>query len=106
MVFKQEVNVPLLITIGIISAVLLLVATFGVQAWYANAEQTEEAIKAEDAPASDYVQLRQSQATALNQFGWADKSKGIVRIPIDDAMRIIVQNNGALPSTQPSGAAR
>ncbi len=32
--------------------------------------------------------LERQQRLALEQYGWVDRSKGIVRIPIDEAIRI------------------
>src|SRR5438105_1352672 len=34
--------------------------------------------------------LRQESAKALTTYGWVDKSKGVVRIPIDEAMKLTV----------------
>ena len=101
MVLKQEVNIPLALTIGFISGLLLLVMTFGMQAWYESAEETIVAEKLLDAPKSDYVQLKENQAKSITEIGWADPSHTNVRIPIDQAMAIMVETNGKLPATQP-----
>jgi len=34
--------------------------------------------------------LRQESSKALTTYGWVDKSKGVVRIPIDEAMKLTV----------------
>lgn len=38
--------------------------------------------------------LKEMRATdaALNQYGWADQSKGFVRLPINDAMRLTIKD--------------
>ena len=41
MAIKQEVNAPLILTVGIISAVLLLVVAFGTEAWFIREERDE-----------------------------------------------------------------
>ena len=102
MVLKQEVNIPLALTIGFISGLLLLVMTFGMQAWYESAEQAIMAENVLDAPKSDYVQLKETQAKSITEIGWADPSHTNVRIPIDQAMAIMVETNGKLPATQPT----
>jgi hypothetical protein len=43
------------------------------------------------------VELRASEADALNSTGWLDQSKGIVRLKIEDAMKI-VENNWKNPA--------
>ena len=35
------------------------------------------------------AELRAAEADALNNVGWVDQAKGIVRLPIADAMKII-----------------
>ena len=50
-------------------------------------------------PPVDMVQMREEQETSLTQPGWVDKQKGIVRIPIKDAKRLVVQRG--LPVVQP-----
>ena len=37
------------------------------------------------------AELRQANSEALNQYGWADQAKGIVRLPVDQAMALMVQ---------------
>ena len=39
-------------------------------------------------------QLRAEQRQQLDSFGWADRSRGLVRIPIDEAMRLELQGGG------------
>ncbi len=112
MVFKQEVNIALALTIGLISGILLLVMTFGMQAWYESAEQGILAEKLVDAPKSDFVLMKERQTYDLTQSGWADASHTNVKIPIERAMAMMVETNGKLPaplptsqpSTQPAAA--
>jgi len=39
----------------------------------------------------DLAEIRAAEATALATPGWVDKDRGIVRLPIDDAMQIYEQ---------------
>ena len=41
----------------------------------------------------DLVKLRQEEDALLNGYGWVDREKGIVRIPIDEAMRQLVDRS-------------
>lgn len=45
----------------------------------------------EDHPAVEVQELRSSEDKLLSTYGWTDKSKGIVRIPIDRAMELQLQ---------------
>jgi len=51
-------------------------------------------------PDYEMVQQRQAEQDQLNSYGWANRNAGTVRIPIDEAMKLIVSR---LP-TQPTGA--
>jgi hypothetical protein len=42
-------------------------------------------------PASDLDQLRAEEDVRLNTFGWVDKGQGVVRIPVQTAMEVVVK---------------
>jgi len=42
-------------------------------------------------PRQDLRDLRAHEDQVLTTYGWVDKSAGIVRIPIEDAMKLVVQ---------------
>ena len=44
------------------------------------------------------VELRAYEADQLNNAGWIDQTKGLVRIPIQDAMKIVEQEWGKNPA--------
>ena len=53
-------------------------------------------------PVADLQQYREDQAKALDSYGWVDRSRGTVHIPIERAMDLLLQRG--LP-TRPGGAA-
>lgn len=48
-------------------------------------------------PFKDVYLLRQAETEKLTTYGWIDQGSGIVRIPIEDAMRL-VSERGAVPA--------
>ncbi len=44
-------------------------------------------------PGEDFRTFQATQQAELNSYGWVDRKKGVVRIPIDRAMEIIAQSN-------------
>jgi hypothetical protein len=42
-------------------------------------------------PREDLQNLRDAEDALLNSYGWVDKNKGIVHIPIRDAMKLAIQ---------------
>jgi hypothetical protein len=42
-------------------------------------------------PREDLRELRSAEETVLTSYGWVDQNNGVVRIPIDEAMKLTVQ---------------
>jgi hypothetical protein len=42
-------------------------------------------------PRSDLTQMRRDEDRILQSYGWIDRNAGIVRIPIDEAMKLTLQ---------------
>jgi hypothetical protein len=49
-------------------------------------------------PRQDLQDLRAREDDTLNTYGWVDKNAGVVRIKIEDAMKLVVQRG--LPARQ------
>jgi hypothetical protein len=108
MAFKQEVNVPLLFTIGVISGIMILVIVIGTQAWYQSEELNEIAVKAQEAtdraldsssPTKSFAELKHEQQTALETAAhWTDTTKkNRAAVPIGDAIAYLTDHQGKLP---------
>ncbi len=55
-------------------------------------------------PRQDLRDLRAHEDDILNSYGWVDRNAGIVRIPIDQAMKLTLQRG--LPSRRQVGETR
>jgi hypothetical protein len=53
-------------------------------------------------PAEDIRQFREQEEQILNSYGWIDQRNGIIRIPIEQAKKLIEQKG--LPATPPSAS--
>lgn len=51
-------------------------------------------------PRQDLEALRTKDRNVLTTYGWVDRNTGVVRIPIDEAMKLVVQRG--LPARQES----
>jgi hypothetical protein len=47
-------------------------------------------------PREDLRQFREQEDAILNSYGWVDRPAGVVRIPIEDAMKLMLRRG--LPS--------
>ncbi|AZO16575.1 hypothetical protein EJ069_18775 [Mesorhizobium sp. M2A.F.Ca.ET.043.05.1.1] len=63
-----------------------------------------EAPDLQSAPRQDLVSFRAEEDRQLKMLGWVDRTAGIARIPIDDAMWAVV-SNGLPDWSQPDTAA-
>lgn len=54
-------------------------------------------------PANEIYEFRQREEAILQNYGWVDRNAGIVRIPIEEAMRLTVERG--LPARAPAAAA-
>ncbi|PYV23403.1 MAG: hypothetical protein DMG24_14050 [Acidobacteria bacterium] len=53
-------------------------------------------------PAQDLQHYRADEDTALNSYGWVDRKAGVVRIPIDRAMDLLLAKGLPVRSTTPA----
>src|SRR5438067_9402746 len=53
-------------------------------------------------PREDLRELRENEDAILNGYGWVDTNAGIVRIPIDEAMKLTVQRGLPVREAQKS----
>ncbi len=97
---RQEANVPLLLTIGTISGFLVIVLVIGIQAWFLREVQTEVAQKWDTPPIQPLTNQRQEQLHRISAYRVIDAGKNQVAIPINDAIEMIVAQQGKLPTTQ------
>lgn len=54
-------------------------------------------------PAGEYEALRRREDDLLSTYGWVDREAGVVRIPVELAMKLVVDQG--LPARQPAPAA-
>ncbi len=54
----------------------------------------------QEGPARDLARFRAEEDQTLGSYGWVDEEKGIVRIPIEEAMRILAERG--LPGPAPT----
>jgi hypothetical protein len=107
---ESDVNVGAIFRYGTGLAVIALAAhlflwwLFGVYERQQNGRQTQAfpivagqenrrppAPRLQDNPQQELRDLQIKQRGALEGYGWVDKEAGIARIPIEDAMKIVIE---------------
>lgn len=95
-------NIPLVATISIVSVLALSVILIGTHAFYLMESDRDVRVKWQNAVYEPVSTVKAQQKASLNRLEWADQNAGTVRLPIEDAMRIMVQTQGKLPTTMPA----
>ena len=58
---------------------------------FENVRTLPPAPRLQVAPVEDLAHYQAAQASALNSYGWVDQKAGVVRIPIDRAMDLLLE---------------
>lgn len=93
---KENLNIPVIVTVGLISIVVTAVSVIAVQALYYSYAADETQRKVTEAPTADADSKLAEQIAKLSRYSWADREKGIVTVPIERAMRLVVQEKRAI----------
>ena len=91
-------NTQATVLIGIISAIMLFVVVVLLQALFYRVERGEVRRKVEAVIPEELARLRALQLDQLNSYRWVDQAAGIAAIPIDQAIRLVVQEQGRGPA--------
>lgn len=91
MQMKIEPKTSALMLLFVIGAILLIVVIIGLQAFFMRELRHEENIKFSENPNRELTQLQQGQLDRINSYRWVDREKQIVAIPINEAMKLLVQ---------------
>ncbi len=87
--FKRNAGAAFVYFVVILATFLL----FGTLIWVTRQYTLPGAISADRAAerAKNLQELRATEASLMGEYGWQDQTKGIVRIPIDRAMELVLQ---------------
>ena len=93
---KEGLQIQTIVTVTIVSVVLLLVILVGAFAWTYDQIESERQRKAEAYPLGrDLARQRSQQQATLHSVGWANQSEQRVKIPIDRAMQLVVEEHAS-----------
>lgn len=81
------------VLVGIVGTILVFAIIVALQALYYHVEETEAYRKGSGQFSNTQTQLRAQQEADLQSYGWIDRDKGIVRVPIDVAMDLVVRES-------------
>ena len=101
---QTDVRIGFIAWSGVAIVVFLIVTLFAVQAYFDSVQQREEFTKILEPVSEDYRNLRAREDAELYSYKFVDREKGIVRLPIQRAMDLVVAE--AKAGVPPHPAAR
>jgi hypothetical protein len=103
----NEPNTPLTAVVGIVFAIVLFALVVLLQVFFYRQEQQENVRKVVAVGPEELSQLRAQQEELLHSYKILDPQKGVVAIPIDRAVGLVVREGGKVPwlSVQPPASA-
>ncbi len=113
LVFTIGLVVTIIVVYLVVTAMFRLFANQAAQRDVASGAQAVQVLPADQEhlppepriqanPEADLRVLRQKEDAVLNSFGWVDEKAGIVRVPIDEAMKLVLAKG--LPVRRPETA--
>ncbi len=95
MVERDNVNVPMVATVGIVSVLISIAIIFALQALYFNYANDEMRRKVTEVPTVTSDSKLAEQEAKLTRYSWISRDDGTVTIPIERAMRLVVAEQRA-----------
>jgi hypothetical protein len=85
------------VLLGISGVVVFFVVLLPLQALFVKNQQDEEVRQKAAAATAETIRIRTEQLELLRFYRWVDKNKGIIAIPIERAMQLVVTEENAKP---------
>ena len=90
MATRDDVNTPAIAMVGLISALLFFASIILLEVMFYRMEAQQRYEKDISQPFIELTNLVQRQQAKLADYRWVDEKKGVVAIPIDRTMELVV----------------
>ena len=98
----NDLNTPMIALVGLLGALLTFAAIVALQVLYYSAANKQDERKLINVPTTESNSLLAEQEVKLTRYGWIDREKNQVAIPIERAMELVVRDLSAARSEEPS----
>ena len=88
-------DTPVTLVAGVVGAILLVICVVLLQAYFHASEKQEALRKVVAVVPEELAQARADQLGVLNSYRWIDEKAGVVGIPIERAMALVVAERAA-----------
>jgi hypothetical protein len=91
----NDLNTPMIALVGLLGALVTFVVIVALQVLYYTAANSHNQRNVIQAPTTESDSLVAEQEVKLTRFGWINRDKKQVAIPIDRAMELVVRELSA-----------
>jgi hypothetical protein len=88
---------------GLVGTLILILCVILISALTSSMESAQTRAKVYAAGVPELERLHAEQVQNIQRYRWIDRERGIVALPIDEAIRLVVRD-GAQPATLPASA--
>jgi hypothetical protein len=93
----DDLNVPMMTYWGVLSCIVTFVLILAIQVGYYRVANKETERKVVSAIYVDSESVLAAQDAKLVRYGWLNRDAGVVAIPIDRAMELVVREGISAP---------
>lgn len=104
--FNIDVDVPKVVTVGVVSVLLLVVTLIATSGFYLKYEREEFAEKNYRARSPLVAEVTEKADAHLHRYRWVNEERTAAQLPIDRAISLMAETKGRPPTTQPLGSVR
>ena len=90
----SDLNLPTIAAYAILALVILFNGVVWLEAFYHANEEHEITRKLVNPPVQEVVDYHREQEEILSSYRWIDQSRGVVGLPIERAMELVVVEKG------------
>lgn len=89
----DTIDTPRIVVVGFLSGIITFVIILAAQAVFFAADHVETQRKAASGVPTPLTEGLTQQQNRLAGYGWVDPAKGVVNIPVSDAMKLVVEQH-------------
>lgn len=92
----DDPNPRITAVVGALGAIGLMVVIIALQAWFFGAQRSKQARNSDAGGLAEIGQVPAGTVELLGSYRWIDQPKGVVGIPVERAMALVVQEQSAI----------
>jgi hypothetical protein len=89
----DDPNALMTVALGVIGCLLLLAILFGLEAVFYSAQQSEYGQKVVRKKPVELMRVQAEQREAIRDYHWIDREAGVVGLPIERSMELLVEEH-------------